>query len=77
MPERKIALIAHDEKKQTMLELVERWLPALGAERLVATGTTGALIAERIGIEVERVASGPKGGDLQIGGMVRAVRSNT
>lgn len=70
MPHRAIALIAHDAKKQTMLGLVGTARAALSDERLVATGTTGRLIAQQHGLDVTCVASGPQGGDLQIGSMV-------
>lgn len=69
MPNRMIALIAHDAKKQTMLELVGVARRALSDERLVATGT-GSLIADQHSLDVRCVASGPQGGDLQIGAMV-------
>lgn len=55
-----------------MLDLVASRIGTLGAARLVATDTTGGLIAERHGLDVERVASGPLGGDLQIGAQVAA-----
>lgn len=70
MPDRYIALIAHDAQKPTMLELAGLADAALRQERLVATGTTGAMLAEQAQLEVTRMASGPMGGDLQIGGMV-------
>ena len=61
-----VALIAHDEKKQDMLELAREHRGLLGRLRLLATGTTGGLIADEIGVPVDRSASGPRGGDLQI-----------
>ena len=63
----RIALIAHDEEKPTMIEFVTRHAEALEACDLVCTGTTGQRIAEATGLEVERKSSGPLGGDLQIG----------
>lgn len=69
-PDRAIALIAHDAQKETMLELVGRARDALADEQLVATGTTGTRIADQYGLQVRCVASGPRGGDLQIGAMV-------
>jgi methylglyoxal synthase len=65
-----LALIAHDGKKDEMVELVRSCLGAVGAERLVATDTTGRVIEEHFPFEVERLASGPHGGDLQIGARV-------
>jgi methylglyoxal synthase len=50
-----------------MLELVQEYRGALHGEQLVATGTTGGMIAERTGLPVRCVASSPLGGDLQIG----------
>lgn len=68
--DRYIALIAHDAQKAAILDLVQAHQPALRSERLVATGTTGGLIAERTGLEVRCLTSGPLGGDLQIGALV-------
>lgn len=68
----RIALIAHDAKKEEMAGLVASELDALIGEPIVATEATGMLVAERFGLPVERVASGPFGGDLQIGALVAA-----
>jgi methylglyoxal synthase len=65
-----IALIAHDQKKPQMTEFVARHASFLRQCRLVATGNTGSLIEETTGLEVDRVAHGPEGGDLIIGGRV-------
>jgi methylglyoxal synthase len=65
-----IALIAHDAMKDELLDIITAFREPLGKERLVATGTTGSRIAERFGLDVRCVASGPQGGDLQIGAMV-------
>ena len=70
MPSRFIALIAHDAQKPTILELVRSAHGALIRERLVATGTTGSMIEDKTGLTVTRMASGPLGGDLQIGALV-------
>ncbi len=67
-----IALIAHDGKKQDMLAFVRRFEATLARHRLVATASTGALIATSTGLRVETVLSGPQGGDLQIGARVVA-----
>ena len=67
---RRIALIAHDGKKQEMLDLVRCYLDVIVDSELVATGTTGALVSDEFGITVERMASGPLGGDLQVGARV-------
>ncbi len=63
-----IALIAHDALKNDMLEFVRARLPFFQAHALVATGNTGKLLNEELGLQVERVAHGPYGGDLIIGG---------
>jgi methylglyoxal synthase len=70
MDDRSVALIAHDACKDDMLALAQEYRATLARERLVATGTTGGLIAERTGLEVQRMLSGPLGGDMQIGGLV-------
>ena len=64
-----LALIAHDGKKPEMVAFVLQNKAALQASTLYATGTTGGHI-ERAGIDVERLMSGPRGGDAQIGAMV-------
>lgn len=66
----RIALIAHDRKKDELVEFVMRHRDAFGRHELVATGTTGGLIAERTGLKVHRFMSGPLGGDQQIGSEV-------
>lgn len=63
----RVALIAHDRKKDELVEFVMRHRDAFARHELVATGTTGALIQERTGLKVHRYLSGPLGGDQQIG----------
>ncbi len=67
----KIAIIAHDGKKAEMVQFLTEHKTFLKSAEvaLVATGTTGTHV-ERGGMEVEKVASGPLGGDAQIGAMV-------
>lgn len=65
-----IALIAHDEKKTEILDFVRRHLDFFRTQHLVATGSTGKLLADELGLDLERVAHGPEGGDLIIGGRV-------
>lgn len=65
-----IALIAHDQKKAEMLEFVRAHVDFFRQQKLVATGNTGMLLAEQLGLEIERVTHGPNGGDLIIGGRV-------
>jgi methylglyoxal synthase len=71
MPQQKrIALIAHDARKDDLLAWVQRNREALRSHSLLATGTTGAVIAEATGLEVRRYKSGPLGGDQQIGALI-------
>jgi methylglyoxal synthase len=65
-----IALIAHDRKKHDLVGFVRGHLAFFRAQELVATGNTGAALATELGLAVERVAHGPEGGDLIIGGRV-------
>ncbi|MDR5778966.1 methylglyoxal synthase [Caballeronia sp. LZ065] len=63
----RVALIAHDMKKDDIVTLAGEFAATLAQCSLVATGTTGGRIAAAHGLEVERKLSGPHGGDLQIG----------
>lgn len=63
----KIALIAHDKKKDDMVEFISRYKDIFEQHELYATGTTGRLISEIVGLKVHRFLSGPLGGDQQIG----------
>jgi len=63
----RIALIAHDGKKDAMVALAAGFVPFLRRCRLMATGTTGGRLRRELGLEVECLLSGPLGGDLQIG----------
>jgi len=62
-----IALIAHDHKKDDMVVLAKEFADFLSRCHLVATGTTGGRLHAEVGLDVERMLSGPMGGDLQIG----------
>ena len=64
---KRIALIAHNEKKDDMIELASEHADLLRQCVLVATGTTGKRLSEEVGLNVERKLSGPFGGDMQIG----------
>lgn len=64
---KRIALIAHDQKKDDMVELASEYADLLRQCILVATGTTGKRLHDEVGLTVERKLSGPSGGDLQIG----------
>jgi methylglyoxal synthase len=65
-----IALVAHDNMKDEMLEWAQAHRSELAQHTLVGTGTTGRIIAEHPGLEVERLKSGPLGGDQQLGGRI-------
>lgn len=65
-----IALIAHDKKKNEMLEFVGHHKDLLENFHLVATKTTGTLIRDTFGLDIETMMSGPLGGDQQIGARV-------
>ena len=65
-----IALIAHDQQKDQLLEFVRAHRDLFAAHPLVATGSTGRLLEEELRLTIERVAHGPAGGDLIIGGRV-------
>ena len=66
----KIALIAHDKKKNEIIELAKKYKDVLGQYELYATGTTGTLIMGETGLKICRMKSGPLGGDQQIGAML-------
>lgn len=65
-----IALIAHDNRKQELVEWIQTNFDCLKNRTFITTGTTGRLIAEKTGVVVERVHSGPLGGDQQIGARI-------
>ncbi|PTA66879.1 methylglyoxal synthase [Deinococcus arcticus] len=64
---RQVALIAHDKKKLELALFTLAHREVLGRFPLVATGTTGGILEKQTGLQVERVLSGPLGGDQQIG----------
>lgn len=66
----KIALIAHDKKKDSMISLAIKYKDTLAQHELYATGTTGTLVMGETGLKIKRMKSGPLGGDQQIGSMV-------
>ncbi len=65
-----IALIAHDQKKDEMVNFTIAYKHVFSKYSLYATGTTGTRIMEETGLNVHRMMSGPLGGDQQIGAMV-------
>lgn len=68
----RIALIAHDQKKDEMVEFCRTHAELLKACRLIGTGTTARRVSEATGLYVEPMLSGPYGGDQQIGAQVAA-----
>lgn len=66
----KIALIAHDKKKNDIIHLAKEYVDVLKDHVLYATGTTGTLIIGETGLKINRMKSGPLGGDQQIGSMI-------
>ncbi|NEW06046.1 methylglyoxal synthase [Paenibacillus sp. SYP-B3998] len=66
----KIALIAHDRKKDEMVNFVIAYEHVFDGHKLYGTGTTGQRIMDSTSLEVHRFMSGPLGGDQQIGALV-------
>ncbi len=61
-----IALIAHDKKKELMVQFCIAYCGVLSKNNLCATGTTGKMVAEATGLNIKRYLSGAQGGDQQI-----------
>jgi methylglyoxal synthase len=67
---KRIALVAHDNKKLDLMEWAKFNRGTLAKHELFATGTTGGLLDKELGLKVEKLLSGPLGGDQQIGAMI-------
>jgi len=67
---RRIALVAHDNKKADLLDWAVFNRAILVDHTLLGTGTTGAMVARELGLEVELFKSGPLGGDQQLGAKI-------
>jgi methylglyoxal synthase len=67
---KKIALVAHDNKKRDLVEWAKFNRTLLTGHQLYSTGTTGTLLEEEVGIELVKLQSGPLGGDQQIGAKI-------
>lgn len=70
MSTKRIALIAHDNKKKELVEWTRIHLASMIKCEIYATGTTGRLLAEELHLTVHRLHSGPLGGDQQIGALI-------
>jgi methylglyoxal synthase len=69
-PRKRIALVAHDNKKGDLLEWAQYHRDLLANHELLATGTTGTLLEEALQIPVVKLRSGPLGGDQQVGARI-------
>jgi methylglyoxal synthase len=67
---KRIGLVAHDNKKRDLIEWARFNRLLLEVHDLVATGTTGTLIEDSLGVGVEKLQSGPLGGDQQLGALI-------
>lgn len=67
---KRIALVAHDKRKDELLEWAKKHKEFLGRHSLVATGTTGKVIESELNLPVEKLITGPLGGDQQLGAMI-------
>lgn len=68
--DKKIALVAHDNKKRDLLEWVRFNRDLLAHHQVYATGTTGQTLEQELGFEIHKLQSGPLGGDQQIGARI-------
>ena len=69
-PRKRIALVAHDNKKADLLEWARYNRDLLANHELLATGTTGTLLEEALRVPVVKLQSGPLGGDQQVGARI-------
>lgn len=69
-PDKKIALVAHDNKKQDLVEWAKFNRDLLAHHEVYATGTTGEMLERELGFEITKLQSGPLGGDQQVGAMI-------
>lgn len=65
-----IALIAHDEKKELMVQFCIAYCGILSRHKICATGTTGKLVIEATGLDIQKFLGGKQGGDQQIASMI-------
>jgi len=69
-PDKKIALVAHDNKKRDLVEWAKFNRDLLAHHEVYATGTTGEMLERELGFEIIKLQSGPLGGDQQVGAMI-------
>ena len=67
---KRIALVAHDHKKQELITWAKKHIKFLERHTLIGTGTTGRMLEEALGLPVKKMESGPLGGDMQIGAQI-------
>jgi methylglyoxal synthase len=67
---KRVALVAHDKRKEELIEWARKNREELAQHSLVATGTTGKVLEEELGLTVEKLITGPLGGDQQLGAMI-------
>jgi methylglyoxal synthase len=67
---KKIALVAHDNKKRDLMEWAKHNRNLLAHHKVYATGTTGKILEQELGLEITTLQSGPLGGDMQIGAKI-------
>ncbi|MGE5520229.1 MAG: methylglyoxal synthase [Candidatus Dadabacteria bacterium] len=67
---KRIALVAHDHKKLDLVDWAYYNRDELAKHKLIATGTTGTILEDKLGIEVNKLFSGPLGGDQQLGALI-------
>ena len=70
MKKKKISLVAHDNRKNDLIDWCLKHKETLSKHELCATGTTGRLLEEKLGVKVKRYLSGPIGGDFQLGSSI-------
>lgn len=69
-PSKKVALVAHDKRKEELVAWAKKNRDELARHTLVATGSTGKHIEEALGLPVQKLITGPLGGDQQLGAMI-------
>jgi methylglyoxal synthase len=69
-PDKRIALVAHDNKKADLVQWARFNRALLAHHEIYATGTTGELLERELGVRVHKLQSGPLGGDQQVGALI-------